>query len=106
MIEPTVGRIVYYHSKDKPDQSLAAIITGVVSSPNRAGMTLAYYVNLAVFGFSGDYKARTNVRLVQPGEQLRSADHYCEWMPYQIKKDYGSESGEKEAGIEEISPLI
>lgn len=94
MIEPTVGRIVHYFGvSDAPTPAgigpLAAVITAV-HGPN--------CVNLAVFDGNGHVHSRTSVTLVQPGHEA-PANSYCTWMPYQVKKTTGSESGERTAGI-------
>ncbi len=98
MIEPTVGRIVWVNPDDAIGEEnkgpLAAIITYVHSDT---------CVNLCVFDMNGNPQPRTRVRLVQP-EDVPSATTslYCFWMPFQIKKATGSESGEKEVGVESI----
>ncbi|KKK49407.1 hypothetical protein LCGC14_3135380 [marine sediment metagenome] len=103
MIQPTVGRIVYYYCLDHEKfgyieawdrkSPLAAIIAHVW--PNGR-------VNLAVFDVNGDSHSRISVPLIQPGSERPVDGHFCEWMPYQVKKETGSESGEKEAGTQEI----
>ena len=92
MIVPTIGRIVYY--KKKNGDTLPAIVTKVHSDR---------CVNLEVFGMGVSERLKTAVELCQPGDVNCPALPYCEWMPYQIKKEYGSESGEPEAGEEVIS---
>lgn len=99
MITPTVGRIVLYHPRGEKvatvnDQPVPAIVTAVWSER---------CVNLAVFDANGSHvgPGRTSVRLVQPDDDVPEGP-YCEWMPYQVKKDHGSESGEKGAGTEQI----
>lgn len=78
VILPTVGRIVHFfsrHPNDAKPGPLAAIVTAV-NSPSS--------VNLCVFSRAGEPMARTNVPLVQQGETADPAQHYCEWMEYQI----------------------
>ena len=91
MITPTVGRIVwffYYHQRDTP---LAAIVTKV-NSPTS--------VNLCVFAQNGARDGFEDVELVQPGQAQPDGPDvvHCEWMPYQVKKRTGSESGEPAVG--------
>lgn len=103
MIEPTVGRIVhYYRNGDKGapvpnyhEGPCAALVTEVHSDR---------MVNLAVFDWNGNPHSVTSITLVQPDDELPApGEHYCTWMPYQIKgKATGSESGEKEAGTQSI----
>lgn len=93
VITPTVGRIVHFYGKDCEDPR-AAIVTCVHSDTK---------VNLTVFGSTGVAYGMTNVPLIQPGQEKdESVVQFCEWMPYQVKKDTGSESGEKEAGTQTI----
>lgn len=95
MIKPTVGRIVhFYPAGEKGNEGpFAAIITHVWSD------TL---INIAAFDWGGNISGHTSVYLAQPGDEGKYADDHCEWMPYQVKKGFGSESGEKEAGTEKI----
>ncbi len=95
MITPTVGRIVHFTPAPGTvgDQPLAAIVTYVHSDR---------CVNLTVFDPYGVPKGCTSVPLVQPGDAKPEGSFYCEWMPYQVKKDTGSESGERAAGTEGI----
>lgn len=80
MIEPTVGRIVWYRAKllaNSPPSAIlqqAAIITNVHS--NRC-------VNLTVFSHDGLCEAAWKVPLVQEGDEAPFDESYCEWMPYQ-----------------------
>lgn len=97
MIEPTIGRVVYYFEGNVNPGEPAEV-------PQAA--TIAYVhdtrmVNLSVVNHSGFQSGMTSIVLVQPGDGLPSGPR-CEWMPYQVKKDTGSESGEKAAGTEEI----
>lgn len=95
VITPTVGRIVWFFYSSLPNTELAAIITKV-NSPTS--------VNLCVFAQHGAQDSYVDVELVQPG-QSRPSGHdrvFCEWMPYQVKKTTGSESGEPAAGTESI----
>ncbi len=91
-IRPTVGRIVWYHGLNPGLKTEAALITRINS--------LGYEprVNLTIFCFDGETCPMLNVPLVQPGYDHPPTGHWCEWMPYQVKKGFGSESGEKAAG--------
>ena len=100
MIEPTIGRIVYFYETPpaegaKIDGPYAAIITQVWNDR---------MVNLTVFYPSGTTLGRSSIVLRQPGDLPAGEYSWCEWMPYQIKKPTGSESGEKAAGVQRISP--
>lgn len=92
MITPTVGRIVHYtppsdNVGEWMHAPLAAMITHVWSDT---------CVNLAIWNHDGSpvYHPPCSVTLVQPGDEKPGGGNYCEWMPYQITKGYGSESGE------------
>lgn len=88
MIEPTIGRVVHYHDPDLSDQPCTAHVCYVHHER---------MVNLRVFDANGEGHPRTSVQLVQPGDEAPEHPH-ATWMPYQVKKDHGSESGEREAG--------
>jgi hypothetical protein len=100
VIEPTVGRIVHAYFQyvnevgtNDMGKPLAAIVTGVKDLRT---------VDLAIF-CAGSMMFRVNVPLVQPGDTVpESIGLYCQWMPYQVKKSFGSESGEKAAGVEGV----
>lgn len=92
MIKPTIGRVVYYR-------------TPGMTEPQSA--TIAYVhgdrmVNLRVISHGGEAFGATSIQLVQPGEPKPEGVPFCHWMPYQVKKATGSESGEPEAGTEPI----
>jgi hypothetical protein len=97
MITPTIGRIVSYFEippvSFEPSGPLAAIVTHVWNDR---------MVNLAVLNGNGDVHGRTSVRLRQPEDAPGGEYCWCEWMPYQVKKPTGSESGEKAAGVQVI----
>ena len=92
MIQPTVGRIVWYYPAC--DTTPRAAIIAYVHDD--------HMVNLAVFDTNGTPYSRISVTLVQPEDPARPDQSYCRWMPYQVKKDHGSESGEKAAGTQEV----
>ncbi|QNN23542.1 hypothetical protein HED60_15075 [Planctomycetales bacterium ZRK34] len=100
IITPTIGRIVYFFKHENQTEivhdeghPLAAMITHVWHDR---------MVNLTVFDSNGQTHGVTSVDLRQPEDPSISGRMYCEWMPYQVKKDHGSESGEKPAGTEKI----
>lgn len=93
VIIPTVGRVVHYrpevnegarmiHNGDEP---LAAIIAKV-NSPND--------INLSVLGADGIWHARSNVLLVQAGEDRPTDRSYAEWMQYQQGQAAKTEAAE------------
>ncbi len=94
MIKPTVGRIVYFFEHPKNDP-LPAIIT--VVQGDRC-------INAAIFDFTGIpfINPPRSIRLIQPEDERPCNGPFCEWMPYQTKKDFGSESGEAAAGSQII----
>lgn len=96
IIEPTVGRIVWYYPPGvKPGvprnkrQPLAAIVTYVWSNT---------CVNLAIFDENGRPIAEppTSVLLVQEGNPRPDGGNFCEWMPYQKGQAAKTEAVEKQ----------
>lgn len=73
MIQPTVGRVVWYHPPLHHTQPLAAIVAHVWSDT---------MVNLMVIDPEGNPFGRTSVFLYQ-GDTDRPSGEYAEWMPYQ-----------------------
>jgi len=94
MIKPTIGRVVYFYN-DSNLNPKAAIIAAVHTDT---------CINAAIFDSNGKPIADppTSIKLVQPGEERPPQGPFCEWMPYQTKKPFGSESGEKTAGEQQI----
>lgn len=100
MIEPTVGRIVWYvpamlgginrpdliEAFKKTSQPQAAIVTFVHPEGDR--------VNLARFSPEGVSIPETNVPLVQDDVPVPSHGGWCEWMPYQKGQAAKTESFE------------
>ena len=91
MIQPTVGRIVEFIEAHNEHPN-AAIVVHVHNDR---------LVNLVAFDQVGHAAVQLNTPLRQP-EDPRPEGNYCQWMPYQVKKDHGSESGERAAGTENI----
>lgn len=75
MIQPTIGRVVWYHpeTSTEAEQPYAALVCHVWSDT---------VVNLAVFDSNGVATNKTSVFLYQ-GDTDRPSSSYCEWMPYQ-----------------------
>lgn len=92
MIQPTVGRVVHYHDPSLSDQPLDAHIAYVHSER---------LINIGGFDANGVPFSETSVTLVQPGDEVPDHPH-ATWMPYQVKKDHGSESGERAAGEQAV----
>jgi hypothetical protein len=80
LIEPTIGRQVWYRPGDNDsikkgvDQPLAATIAYVHS---------ARMVNLQVINSDGIAVSRPSVLMVHGDESYNPVGSYCEWMPYQ-----------------------
>lgn len=88
IIEPTVGRKVWYRPSedDKAGRGDTAIET-VNDQPVDATVVAVWsprLVNLAIFDAVGGHHMRRSVTMVQPGDVLPANGHYCEWMPYQV----------------------
>jgi hypothetical protein len=94
MINPTIGRIVWYTggAGDAPTlttaQPAAAIVTYVWGDR---------MVNLAVFDSNGSHVGRTSVKLLQDGDERPAGGPYCEWMPFQ--KGQAAKTEELEAKL-------
>jgi hypothetical protein len=90
VISPAPGRIVWFYPASHDGiatlsgQPLAAVVAGVHDDR---------LVNLAVFDFYGNTQQRSNVTLVQPGEE-RPTHAHATWMPYQIGQASKSQAAE------------
>jgi hypothetical protein len=99
MIIPTLGRVALFHPNvadtiPSQDGACAAIIVYVHGDR---------MVNLIVFDANGQPVGRSSVPLVQPEDPpVADGSSYCNWLPYQVKKATGSESGEPAAGTQTI----
>jgi hypothetical protein len=79
MIEPSVGRIVWYHPHvdqggDVDGQPHAAIVAKVLDPR---------LINLAVINENGSLYARQNVVLLQDDDAADPDGDYADWMPFQ-----------------------
>lgn len=79
MIQPTVGRVVWYHAalalRDPNGQPLAALVAKVIDDRT---------INLGGFNADGTPFSAQHVTLLQDGDELAQPDGpYAEWMPYQ-----------------------
>lgn len=74
MIQPIVGRIVWFSAIDIEGHR-AAIVTKVWNDR---------MVNLCVFSADGTNAGVTSVKLLQDDDKPDGASVWCEWVPYQI----------------------
>jgi hypothetical protein len=82
MIDPTVGRRVWYWPSEY-DRSAGMIADG--KQPCDAGIAYVHsarMVNLTVADHNGNLHARTSVTLMQEGD-APVPGAYAQWMPYQ-----------------------
>ena len=74
MIQPTVGRVVWFYHSGEPENPMAAIVAKVLDDR---------LVNLMAITHEGHPHPRQSVALLQdndvPGERLE----WCAWMPFQ-----------------------
>lgn len=99
VISPTIGRRVWYWPSDfdrgKYEVVLATLIVCDGEQPCDAGICYVHsdrLVNLTVADHEGKMHRRTDVTLVQPGDELPASGGYATWMNYQV------EQAEKAAG--------
>ena len=94
MIKPTIGRVVHVYRR----------IPEGVAGPFAGLITHVYDDRLVdVWVFERDHcHCVKSAVLRQPDDDLPGSDVHCEWMPYQVKKPTGSESGELEVGTQVI----
>jgi hypothetical protein len=96
-IEPTVGRVVWYHPamlfEDDERETLAATVAYVHGGGKR--------VNLGFLRDDGSADRAAGVWLLQDGEAPPAWDcDYCEWMPYQKGQAAKTEQAERSAKID------
>lgn len=100
MIEPTVGRVVWYHDAPsdpffgKHGDTRAAVIAAVLD---------VNHVNLTVFAPDGSTYARRNVYLNQD-DANGQAYPFAEWMPYQKGQAAKTESLLEQIGKTQFTP--
>jgi len=88
MIQPTLGRIVWF-TPAQTDNALQPSDTGKC-----AGIVTHVWnerlVNLAVFDMHGVLFPKPSVPLLQDDDVPVTGSQHCEWMPYQKNKDENS----------------
>ncbi len=91
MIEPTVGRVVWYY-KYVEGQGHKGPMAAHVAFVHSVGM-----VTLMVIGQDGTPRSESSVPLVQDDtEVLQTASRsYCTWMPFQKGQAAKTEAAEK-----------
>lgn len=92
MIEPTVGRVVWYRPNEHDGKALSAGTQPLAA--HVAYVHSATMVNLMVIDSNGRPHSRTSVALVQEGESPMPGSSYCEWMPYQKGQAAKTEAAE------------
>jgi hypothetical protein len=97
MIQPTIGRVVWFYQSAPATSDVqpeAAMVTYVHSDR---------MVNLVVFGPYGQPRGVTSVALVQPEDDNKTPfGPYCAWMPYQTAQAARHEAGKGSTGPEPI----
>ena len=106
MIEPTVGRKVWYRPS-----TLDLNTRGTLSNPKMeafpgqpldatiVSVTNDRLVNLVIFDVYGNHHRKLGVTLLQDDDTAPVAEGYGEWMPYQVqsaKKDEPKSSSKKD----------
>jgi hypothetical protein len=86
MIEPTVGRVVWYRP-DAYDMDRDGMVVSREADPQPLCAWVVFVhsarvVNLAVFDHNGALFTRSSVTLVQDDDPIPAGRH-AEWMPYQ-----------------------
>ncbi len=91
MIEPTVGRVVWFyrHVQDKGFEGPMAAHIAFVNTPS--------VVNLMAIDLEGRPRPEKMVQLVQDDDMIPN-DDYCTWMPYQKGQAAKTEALEKQLG--------
>ncbi len=87
MIEPTVGRVVWYHPQGH-SETHAAIIARVNNDET---------INIAWFDVMGGAQSAQSVPLIQDAPVAQTGSAYCEWMPYQKGQAAKTEAAENAA---------
>ncbi len=105
IIEPTVGRVVYYSP---------GVGEGTVMGPQPFDAHIVYVwaldlINIVFFDHVGDMHKRQTVKLVQEGQSPPASGGYCQWMPYQLNQADKREKAHEAAevvivGANEVPP--
>lgn len=103
VIQPTPGRIVWYHpAAEEP-------FAGATGADPLAAMVVCVHgertVNLVVYDKKGGTHPRENVTLLQDDVSVRPSGAFCEWMPYQQKmatRDAEAERRDKAAADSKV----
>lgn len=90
MIEPTVGRVVWYWEEPNQKQPMKADIARINSDGT---------INIGGLNEFGYHFARQSIPLWQ-GDGDKPKGRYCEWMPYQ--KGQAAKTEQLRKGIEEM----
>jgi hypothetical protein len=101
MIEPTVGRVVWFHAGGhetvmQSDQPLAAIVTYVHAHKHVDGKSPL--VNLAVFGKEGSLWGRASVHLWDGDGEAPARGSYARWAEDEKPEDEAPKTPKREQG--------
>lgn len=94
MIQPTIGRVVWFHPSS--NESNAGFASAPICAAIIAHVWSDTCVNLAVFDANGVCHSKTSVLLIQEGNAVPGGGLYCEWMPYQKGQAAKTEALEKQ----------
>lgn len=83
MIEPTPGRVVWYHPANEHDAKALSVSPGATLAAHVAYVHNSRLVNLMVIDTNGNPHSGTSVQLLQDDDKPMAGASYCEWMPYQ-----------------------
>jgi hypothetical protein len=93
-IEPTVGRVLLYHTPDS-SKPLAAMIANV----NEDGT-----INIGYLDSVGTHHSQQCLPLIQDTDGIPTGNvHFCTWMPYQLGQAARTEQAE--AAAKTSSPI-
>jgi hypothetical protein len=102
MIEPTIGRVVWYHPPS--DSAIAGFKPAPVCAALVAAVGEGGHVNLAAFDAEGKHHSRRNVPLIQDEQSPPDTGDWCEWMPYQKGQAAKTEALEAAATAQTAAP--
>ena len=80
MIQPSIGRVVWFWPQKEPDAPKA-------EQPNAALVVYVWgdrMVNLAVFDSNGNSRGETSVTLLQDDDVPNAYGRFASWMPFQV----------------------